>query len=38
MGKSLDELKKYGLIIEPFQDYYITDCRGYVCERDGSMG
>ncbi|MFC9449164.1 hypothetical protein ACFTSE_23715 [Bacillus cereus] len=32
MSKNIDELIKYGLITEPFQDHYITGCRGYVCE------
>ncbi|MGQ8826224.1 hypothetical protein ACUTUE_23295 [Bacillus sp. NA_146.1] len=32
MGKNIDELKKYGLITEPFQDYFITGCSGHVCE------
>ncbi|EOO11237.1 hypothetical protein EXW39_28970 (plasmid) [Bacillus mycoides] len=32
MGKNIDELKKYRLITEPFQDYFITDCSGHVCE------
>ncbi|MCU5643337.1 hypothetical protein AB3U43_00775 (plasmid) [Bacillus cereus] len=32
MGKNIDELKKYRLITEPFQDYFITNCSGPVCE------
>ncbi|HDR4448814.1 TPA: HNH endonuclease [Bacillus cereus] len=32
MGKNIDELIKYGLITEPFQDYFFTGCRGPVCE------
>ncbi|KAA6449292.1 hypothetical protein F8161_19765 [Bacillus cereus] len=32
LGKNIDELKKYKLITEPFQDYFIASCNGPVCE------